>query len=182
VDSEAALTEVLPEYYRRYLLPAKSALLGRPRIDPGRWWELSEHRAWLVDPAQRLVSTYFGGAGSFAWDESGKFAVVQGYAWIRKGRASITRDLGLAYLALLNSQLFESLLAGVSNHVSGGQWNLSKKFVQEVPIPDLFRPDVSTSLLTEMALHGSRMLAGLPIDDSQLEKLVAELYNVERTV
>jgi len=136
IASDADLRKVVPEYFRSHLEPNKQALLDRKRIKPDRWWELSEHRAWQVRPAPKLITTYFGDTGSFAWDRSGKFVVVQGYGWTPRGKR-FTRKVFLAYVALLNSPIFRDLLAASSNHVGGGQWNLSKRYVRNIPIPNL---------------------------------------------
>lgn len=92
IASEQQLQEVLPVYSQMYLIPAKPRLLERPRVNPERWWGLSEHRAWQVSDKPKLISTYFGGKGSFAWDNRGIFVVVQGYAWIPKNRIFLLRQ------------------------------------------------------------------------------------------
>jgi hypothetical protein len=100
------------------------------------------------------VSTYFGTQDSFAWDRSGEFVVVQGYGWLPKGTKSLAEPLWHAYLAIVTSDLFGILLSAVSNHVGGGQWNLSKRFVETLPIPDLRRQAVSPDLVGALARIG----------------------------
>jgi len=46
------------------------------------------------------------------------------------------RDLLAAYLAVFNSAVFEKLLATFSSHVAGGQYDLSWRFVRNIPVPD----------------------------------------------
>lgn len=168
--NEEDLQKAVGTYYSDVLLPNKSALLARKRIKPDRWWLLSEYRAWQVKKTTKLVSTYFGDVGSFAWDETGEYVVVQGYGWLpepKKGAAKkLTRRIWLAYLALLNSPTFSRLLAATSNHVGGGQWNLSKRFVERIPMPRL-EPTGSTDFyfLEELATLGER------IHDAGLGKL-----------
>jgi adenine-specific DNA-methyltransferase len=140
LEGETEVRKSVPTFFRERLRPQKAALLERRRIQEDRWWKLSEHRAWQRKQTPKIVSTYFGEAGSFAWDSTGAFVVVQGYGWLPKAPESLGRTVWLAYLALLNSDIFSSLLAAHSNHVGGGQWNLSKRFVEKIPLPDLIPP------------------------------------------
>lgn len=144
LSSEADLKKRLPSYFTRHLVPNRPALLKRARVDPKRWWELTLRRTWQDAPVPKIVSTYFGDRGSFAWDALGEHVVVQGFAWmpLESELDLLTSDIGLGYLALLNSNLFSELLAASSNSVAGGQWNLSQKFVRNIPLPLL--SDVNT--------------------------------------
>lgn len=178
ISSEAQLSEVVPHYYKHYLLPEKPRLLSRPRVNPAKWWELSEHRAWQVNKRPKLISTYFGGKGSFAWDDSGDYVVVQGYGWLSK-RKSLNEEIAKAYLAVLDSELFYRLLTGVSNSLAGGQWDLSKKYVEKIALPDLTECSESTVILDQLSKIGSRIHAGLPCDEQKLEVLVKSVYRVD---
>ncbi len=183
IESEHELRKVLKEYYKEYLLPVKSAFLARQTVKPKRWWELIRHRAWQVDRSPKLVSTYFGDAGSFAWDATGDFVVVQGYCWLpkrAKSSKSFPQKVGLAYLAVLNSSLFSELLSATSNHVGGGQWNLSKRFVNNIAIPDLFSDQLSPTIISELSTIGKRIQAGLAVDDKQQGELLNLLYGIDR--
>ena len=183
IASEEQLADSLAQYYRKYLLPEKSRLLIRSGVRTDKWWELSSHRAWLVDPTPKLVSTYFGNAGSFAWDETGSFVVVQGYAWLPKGRKRsllLSRELALAYLAILSSPLFAQLLPAVSNHVGGGQWDLSTRFMSNMPIPDLFISDVDADAIYRLADFGRQISQGLAVDEKALDGYVRAIYGIER--
>lgn len=139
LDTEDEAQAAVPTFFKERLRRQKDALLERRLVREDDWWRLTRPRAWQLKPTPKIVSTYFGEAGSFAWDAKGLFVVVQGYGWLPAGRGSarLGRTLWLAYLALLNSDVFSSLLAAHSNHVAGGQWNLSKRFVEKVPLPDL---------------------------------------------
>lgn len=158
IDSEEELQESVPYFYEERLAAARTSLLDRSRINETNWWTLSEHRVWQESLTTKLVSSYFGDSGDFAWDEKGLFAIVQGYAWLPKTSAGrLSRKLWLAYLALLNSPIFSDLLAASSNHVGGGQWNLSSKFVEPMPLPDLSKNDIDVSVLEEAASIGDRI-------------------------
>jgi adenine-specific DNA-methyltransferase len=183
LENEEQLQTKLNDYYSSYLLPAKQKLHSRNRVNPEKWWELTWHRNWQVDNEPKLVSTYFGDAGSFAWDAGGEFAVVQGYAWLPKKRLSkfspLPANLGLAYLALLNSAIFSELLSATSNHVGGGQWNLSTRFVAEIAIPNLFDEQINPVIVNDLAQIGENFHAGLPVDELLHDKLVRIAYGVD---
>ena len=83
INSESVLAKVLPAYFERYLLPARSRLEGRSDVRRAKqpcWWGLSQRRTWALDGRPRLVSKYFGGPGGFAADLDAHYIVVQGYA------------------------------------------------------------------------------------------------------
>jgi hypothetical protein len=67
--------------------------------------------------------------------------VVVGNAWLlEKGtmRLPITdTEIYLAILGYLNTDVAADLLEYVSIQVSGGQWDLSNKYVGTLPIPNL---------------------------------------------
>lgn len=187
IDSEAELQEQLPEYYTRFLKRNQTTLLRRARVDPDRWWELTLRRTWQDVRIPKLVSTYFGDRGSFAWDSTGEYVVVQGFGWMPLAKTKrlhlLTSNLGFAYLALLNSELFSELLAASSNSVAGGQWNLSRKFVRNIPLPILSeertRPDV-LSLLMEIGrtIHDSSLSAAEAKFDADYNEVVRAAYGL----
>jgi hypothetical protein len=157
---EQSLKAAVPAFYEGHLLQYKANLAARRRVPDDRWWQLSEYRKWQLTPTPKIVSTYFGDVGSFAWDATAQFAVVQGYGWLMKPSAGKTsRKLWLAYIALLNSQVFSTLLSAVSNHVGGGQWNLSRRFVDPIPLPDL-RLSPQGDLVGELSKCGEWMYEG----------------------
>ncbi len=137
IDTEEQLKRAVPNYYAEFLKPNKPDLSARTSFS-NSWWQLDRPREYQFETRRKLVSTYFGDVGSFAWDDQGHFVVVQGWAWIpklSKKNSELPMQTGLAYLALLNSRLFSKLLAGTSNHVGGGQWNLvGIRFTHQDPI------------------------------------------------
>lgn len=147
--TEDALREALPSYYGRILSHSREALSARPTLSQGRgrdWWELSRPRLdWSLRPVPKIVSKFFGGPGAFAVDLDSDFVVVQGYAWILKaepdgGEISAPFDLERvlnAYCALFNSSYFSTLLEVFCPVVAGGQYDLSRRYVLSIPIPDL---------------------------------------------
>lgn len=185
LSSETDLKARVPTFLADHLKPHETALKKRQISDSTHWWELTRPRNWQIKPASKLVSTYFGQSGSFAWDEAGDFVVVQGYAWHPKGRRSPDRALWLAYLALLNSAPFESLLAATADNVSGGQWNLSTRYVKHIPLPEL-HISRKNSLTTELAelgevIHNSGLRSLSEDQCESLRELVEAAYEVEGT-
>lgn len=131
--SEDDLRAKLPHFYRDHLAEHRDELANRQRKSEADWWTLAEPRSWQVAIKPKIVSTYFGDVGSFAFDESGSHVVVQGYAWLP--RNALGRSAALAYVAVLSSPTFSDLLAASSNNVGSGAWNLSKRYIAGIPIP-----------------------------------------------
>lgn len=203
IGNEADLRRLLPTYYERFLQPNRRELEARGSLRERSWWDLSEPRAWLINPEPKLLSAYFGDAGSFVWDETGEYALVQGFAWLvrqfsdqsklgieeylaseehdSEPEADVQTTIFTAYLALLNSSLFELLLAEFCPRVAGGQYDLSPRFVNRVPMPDLrslvFDPNVDFDIKS-LAREGEEIHRdGLdPTRSPNLNRLVAEMY------
>jgi adenine-specific DNA-methyltransferase len=172
--TEEQLRKAVPTYFRERLLPTKKELTSRARVTEKMWWRLSEPRAWQFEREPKLVSSYFGGSGKFALDETGDFVVGQGYAWVlkaaveKRGRGKILdawRESALCYLALLNSRTFEALLSYYSYHVMGGQLDLSPRFVNRIPIPDFVTGSGSSADVAAKLRHYGRRIAGGSFDD-----------------
>jgi adenine-specific DNA-methyltransferase len=182
IETEDELRAEVKSYYEALLLPNKDALSKRGHRGSAQWWELSRHREWQETLHSKLVSTYFGDAGSFAWDATGSFVVVQGFGWIHKPKKKfeeLPEAVGLAYLAILNSSLFSKLLSASSNHVGGGQWNLSKKFVDHIPLPDLLSENVAPDTLGGLTEMGGKIYAGEAVNSQEHEELVNAVYGLE---
>lgn len=188
ISSEVELRRELPRYYELFLEPNKAQLRKRAGVGP-RWWTLTRERQWQVRKLPKLVSTYFGDSGSFAFDAEGEFVVVQGHAWVWKRQNEsesieaallpfASSPLPWAYAALLNSRTFERLLSHYCPRVQGGQFNLSKRFVDAVPIPDLSESTraLSSDLVT-LSDAGRRLQDGIALT-SDIEGLTERLYGL----
>jgi len=146
IESEAALQSRMPTYYSRYLAPIKHKLAARKGYDT-TWWELYRKRSWQTTLSPRLVSTYFGESGSFAFDEDGQYITVNGHAWFwAKDTVALSEDTQVpfeqtpavwAYLAILNSKAFEEIMSLFSVRLQGGQMRLEARFLSRVPLPDV---------------------------------------------
>ncbi len=145
IKTEKELEEYVPQYYKDHLLPAKPVLKARKtlvRQTELRWWDLLWPRSWQKGRDPKIVSKYFGGGRSFAFDKTGDFVVVVGNGWsLKKGalgelQQEITdEETYFAMLAYLSSSLSRDLLEYLSIQVSGGQLDLSNKYVSELPLP-----------------------------------------------
>lgn len=181
IDTEDDLKRYLKVYYKEYLEPHREKLLHRARKGESNWWKLSEHRAWQREKFPKLVSTFFGKAGSFAWDNAGDFVVVQGHYWKPKSlkrEKGFNEGIGLAYLAILCSPLIDILLSYVSNHLGGGQWDLSQKCIQNMPLPDLFSESIDTKVFGNLVQIGHSINRGKGYDKDALYQLTLYLYGL----
>lgn len=176
IASETDLKKLLPVYFEQKLSPYRDALIQRARITELNWWRLSEHRNWQVARRPKIISTYFGMAGSFALDRVGDIVVVQGYGWQPK-REGITEQHLMTIVATLNAPIANTLLAGVSNNLSGGQWNLSKRFVERMPLIDAQKlPD---SLIEPLSHIGEQMAKGESWDTVALDHLARKALGLD---
>jgi hypothetical protein len=152
-----------------------------------RWWALTEERSWQLSRVPKMVSKYFGEAGSFAWDDRGVFVVTQGYGWLWK-RQPAERDafssslLPWAYLAILNSDVFENLLACYCPRMRGGQLNLSARFVNKVFLPNLAdKSSPASRVMTDLSVIGRQIHEGAKLDAARLNELVARAYGFDES-
>ena len=188
ITTEEELAKRVPRYFERWLAPGKLRLASRRGIDPNQWWRLTRPRSWQFRKQPKLTSTYFGYRGSFAYDEAGEFAVLQGYAWLWKrkklqGSPSFDESsLPWGYLAILNSPVFETLLESSCPRVQGGQFNLSTRFVDGVFLPDLADSLRYTGALIEkLARLGRRIHSGDMPELDALDELARQAYGIPAT-
>ncbi len=188
IGSESAVQRKVPSFYRRFLLPLKDRLQKRKGIAPEKWWLLMRPR----DEGSRrpkIVSTYYGQAGSFAYDEKGQYVVVQGLSWrpVPIGNASLTlnelaredqfqKALAFAYLAILNSEAFELALQATCRRTAGGQIEIAKRFLERAPLPDLFKLDLDFESLDRLVTLGRGVTKGAFPLGPEGERLVASFF------
>ncbi|MGZ5434500.1 MAG: HsdM family class I SAM-dependent methyltransferase [Pyrinomonadaceae bacterium] len=198
ITSEDDLKCRLPTYYERYLAPNKDILKGRKALRGRDWWILSWGRNYFKEPTGKIVTSYFGDTGSVALDLNGDYVVVQGFAWffqpaVSKQMQSFpdeARDLTkenvlFAYLAILNSSLFSLLLGEFCPHVAGGQFNLSRRFVDKVPLPNLMEavqtPELG-SVVWALSNEGRKIHSGSwATRVTIINELTAQIYRVPFT-
>ena len=187
ITNEAVLAKLLPAYFDGYLRPARSRLENRSDVRHARrsyWWSLTRPRAWALDTGPRLVSKYFGRRGSFATDLDARYIVVQGYAWLPKWSTTSSEPLLLAdalaaYNAIMNSTPFGRLLEVFSPHVAGGQFNLSPRYVNHMPVPDLpalYDQEPTNPSITRLAELGHSPQISDPNWCSRVDRLTTTLF------
>jgi len=195
LNSIGEVREAVQHYYKGWLLPHEEALRRREGFGESNWWLLTRVRKWPKVP--KLVTGYFGACGSFSFDSGGRFVVVQGYTWRWKGSsldAGEEQDESLdetepldfnssplpwAYIATLNSAVFETMLSHECPRVQGGQFNLSDRFVSNAFLPDLSDDGrVVADDVKELARLGQDLFAGRPLDLAKLDLIVAKVYGV----
>ena len=200
LQTEADLAKNLKHYYARYLKPNKTLLTQRSSIKrSGRadWWGLSERRTWSLNGCPRIVSKYFGGIGGFSADVEAEFVVVQGHAWLPRWLSTDEQDVGqelddaskltletilYAYAALMNSASFSSIVEIFSPHVAGGQFDLSPRYVNSIPVPDL--PSIVAdmdggSIVGQLARLGREPQPENISWRAKVESLVEDLYGTK---
>ena len=143
---ERALVEAVPTYFRAYLDPNRQRLQARASIRSGRpdWWGLMRPRTWAYDKGPRIITKFFASEGGFVGDYEGEYLVVMGHVWSPRqilldldNEALPSTEILAAYVALFNSGPFVKLLSLYSPHVAGGQFDLSARHVNPIPLPDL---------------------------------------------
>ncbi len=185
LDGEQSLVMQLPTFATRLFQNKPKLEMRRGKRD--RWWELGEDRKWLRSPSKKIVSSYFGQSGSFAYDAEGDHIVVQGYGWLPRWRMTSRSGFNMdqlcdAYLAIFNSLFFTQLLTESCPAVGGGQLNLSKRYSEGVRLPDLVtRVDTSVGIavaVRDLSFIGQSIRSeGFSVAPrSRAEELVRLLY------
>ena len=191
------LVDSLPTFYRTRLRDEQLTLASRAGVNPAQWWLLTWPRTEIHASCQpKIVTSYFGSSGSFAYDNRGDFVVVQGYVWLWRHPEQDTATeymsedgepelkfhkshLPWAYTAILNSGIFESLLSLSCPRVQGGQYNLSTRFVTNAYLPDLSDENTVTGDdVRDLGFLGRALAEGNHIDIERLNRVVANAYGI----
>ncbi len=177
LTSEEAVRKAVPWFYREKLHPNFSRLSSERKSTRKRnWWELVEPRpTWMNGNAPRLLCPAFGQCGSFAFDGAARYAIVQGNSLFWSGDNG-SQDLLLAYLAIFNSYEFESLLELLCPRVRGGQYELYRKDLARVPLPDLRIADAT--IRQQLIREGSRIATNDVFSPARISAPVSHLYGL----
>lgn len=143
IESEEQLQQLLPETYRRLLLPSKKKLSDRPSMKGNLcWWDLTRHRNYLEEKKPKMLSTEFGHSGSFAIDYVGDFVVERGYIWnLNRKIFKQQTKYAEAYLAFFGADYMNTLLEFYGEKLAGAEvYKLGMSYVKNVPLPDLSMP------------------------------------------
>ena len=196
-SDETAVAQALPTYFRTVLKPNEQALRNRASlVRAGRhdWWGLMHPRKYSFDHSPRIISKFFGTEGSFVFDETAEYLPSTGHVWWSKvptAPVATTPDLSTiekslvlrAYTTLLNSRIFIRLVSLRSPILSGGQFDLSRRFVGGTFIPNLWEkatdPMIPNSV--EQMARACGGLSRVGSRDSRLvDQLVVQVYGVPR--
>jgi adenine-specific DNA-methyltransferase len=175
IATEEELHRRVPRYMESHLVPHKAALIRRAGIDKATWWQLTRKRDAFSRKTPKIVTTYFGDAGSIAWDEIGEFVVVQGYSWEPLSTSMATAEVGRAVVAIMASGVASKLIAAVSNNLAGGQFNLSKRFISKMPFVDMGDERLGEQVKS-LAVLGEAIGRGDRVDELLLDRLVEDLF------
>lgn len=144
---EDAVARTLPTYHQRWLAPSRDRLAARAAIVRSKrsdWWGLMHSRSWAYNSGPRIISKFFSAEGGFVADQDAAYVPVMGHVWTPRAILAETDadalplgELLAAYTALFNSTPFAKLLALFAPHVAGGQFDLSARHVNPMPLPDL---------------------------------------------
>lgn len=101
-------------------------------------------RSWAYRSEPRIISKFFSAEGGFVLDLDAAYVPVMGHVWTPKpilvdadDDALPAGDILAAYAALFNSVPFARLLGLYAPHVAGGQFDLSARHANPMPLPDL---------------------------------------------
>jgi hypothetical protein len=183
IENEDELARRVPNFYSEKLKPAEPKLLKRSsKSDPDRWWEMLRPRTWQFHRIPKIVSVSYGDRGSFAYDAKGDYVVVQGYSWRPLnsviGKRPLNPKVARAYIALLCSDVMLRLLPAVSSQVQGGQWDLSARLLERIPLPNLFA-QVDPLLFSKLAKLGFALERGEDVDSKDLTEAARAAFGVQ---
>ena len=144
---EESLARSVPMFFKTWLEPARERLSSRAAIVRAKrrdWWGLMHSRSWAVHNNPRIITKFFSAEGGFVDDLEAAYLPVMGHVWT-PGDLLVEADedslpigeILAAYVALLNSAPFARLLSLYAPHVAGGQFDLSARHVNPMPLPDL---------------------------------------------
>lgn len=194
---EADLMTALPEFWEMRLRVFEPALKAS-KHGKGSWWGYFRERAWQRTRVPKLVSSIFVGPGKFAYDDTGDYVLLQGHGWLwKKKQVDAEREdvgseaggpsfhegsLPWAYLALLNSSVFEQVLSYSVASLQG----MSRATVHG--LNKSFLPDLSDErrILSEnvhaMARFGRMIHAGKidDVDQVELTRISSIAYGLPR--
>ncbi len=160
---EEAVKAAAPRYFKAWLEPARDRLRSRATIVQSKradWWGLMRSRSWAYNKGPRIITKFFSAEGGFVGDFEAQYLPVMGHVWMPKSALAEAGDEALSleeivasYTALFNSTPFAKLLDLYAPHVAGGQFDLSARHVNPIPLPDL------RALSTDP--HAGRLVADL---------------------
>lgn len=117
-----------------HLKTHKASIATRSGMQGKNIWDLVRPRDPNLMFRKKIISTSFGLPGNYAFDIKGKYVVTDGNMLIPKTLFK-DEDAWYFYLAILNSRLFFKFVARMSRKLMGGQYDLSNRYIKDIPIP-----------------------------------------------
>lgn len=186
---EQDVAEAVPTYFKKVLAPARERLASRAAIVRSKradWWGLMHSRSWAYNEGPRIISKFFSAEGGFVGDYKADYVAVMGHVWTPKAplveaddEALPLADLMAAYVAMFNSSPFIKLLSLYAPHVAGGQFDLSARHVNPIPLPDLRALSIDPRAgrrVSELSMLGKRVDVTDQAWRSRTAQIVAEMY------
>jgi len=195
---EASLKAAAPYFYAHAIKPNEATLKDRASIlrsNREDWWGLMHPRGFSFNHRPRIISKFFGTEGSFVLDLDAKYLPSTGHVWSPRRLDpyydtddadlaeldSESADVMRAYVALLNSSVFTRLVSYRSVTLSGGQFDLSSRFVGKVMIPNLWEKagdSLFGSAVRRLSAMAISAEANGVMNLSEIDHLVANLYGI----
>lgn len=144
--AEEDIADKVPVFFETHFKKYIDRLKQRKKTNPQSPGKLTWERIWQRERLPRIISKVFSRNFGFALDEAGEYVIVQGYAWIMKKEyipaksdqnPKLYTDMLKLYCAFLNSDIFFKLVQEYSTNVSGGQYELAPKYLNDIPFPDI---------------------------------------------
>lgn len=151
--------ECVPVFFEKIFSLHLEQLRGRKGVSADTPGKLTRERNFNKMNLPQIVSKMFARSFGFATDLEGKYVIVQGLAWQPKNKllqsfkndSQSIRDALILYTGILNSEIFFRLIKDFTTNVAGGQLDLSAKFLNNVPLPDLGERLQESDELNEIA-------------------------------
>ena len=194
-QNEEDLAKAAQVFYNSVLKPNEHQLRQRASIVRSKrpdWWGLMRPRATSFESLPRIISKFFGTEGSFVFDGNAEYLPSTAHMWMPKFGGelreemesvdeAILKDVLRAYTALFNSRAFIRLVSFSSVIIAGGQYDLSKRFISDIYIPDLW-DGVSQATQSENVKFlwqaTEQIEGGEHVSMEDIDQRVAQLYGV----
>lgn len=179
IKTEKELKKVIPQFWEEKFKYFAKQLSIRGQKEFSDYWRLTRHRAWQVEYVPKIVSKEFGKAGGFAFDKDGKFIAERSHAWLPKLKNN-WNNVAYGYIAILSMDKINDLLNGISKQLGGGYYSLASKYINDMPIPNLFDESIDDSVKEELISIGMELSDGEYSEELQLKlnELSRVVFNV----
>lgn len=177
---EKELKDVYPQTWK-YLMSHKLTLQSRPPVLKGSlaWWQPERPRRPEDMIRSKIISPHLVIVPRFSLDREGKYAVSRS-PYLSPKDTGAEDDLLRFFLAVLNSTACYWYMSKHSHKYRAGYTMLEPKTLKKTPVPDPTHVD-SALMRRLLNLVDKRLSAvgAIALEyDKQLDRLVADLYNL----